>query len=213
MEDRTFTVKTRNGEIFEIENAISEDHINETSREISRLKKTLSCCMAAAVVTLPVYFVATGKYIGKSLKERIYLSGPSKGNTHYHIKSLLNSGQSVKIMLLILIGVLLVTAFYAMCKNVKKKLRQSMHVNSEQTMLCHVVERIRSASENELAIEFERNAFGDPLITVVTKGESYVLGENIHRIPKTDDKNNRLRFLTDEVFYFKAPAVRKSNKV
>ena len=88
-----------------------------------------------------------------------------------------------------------------------------MHVNSEQTMLCHVVERIRSASENELAIEFERNAFGDPLITVVTKGESYVLGENIHRIPKTDDNNNRLRFLTDEVFYFKAPAVRKSNKV
>lgn len=200
MEERTFKLKTRAGEVYEIENAISQDEIERTREKITRLKRAGRGCILAITISA----ISFASEVGYYLKKCLYDSDTTKENSHIHMSALLTQGQLTVFIVSVLVCVALIAALCFLFLHEKEKLRKYQRKYSEQSMRSSILDKMRSADEKDLAIEFGRTAFGDTMITVVVCNEAFILSENIHRMPIEKDASKRLRFMTNEIYYLNA---------
>lgn len=205
VEERTFILTTRSGDIFEIENVISDEEIKKTKKRAEHLGHICSEIIAGTVITTGLFIAG----IGFSLRKRFYIRDLTKDTNRIRMGTLLTGSQMYALIFSIVAAAIIIALLCLLYNHKKEQRKKWLHRYNEQMMRLQLLNKMQSLKKMDIGIEFGRNAFGDTTITFVVNGETYILSENIHRMPIEKSEVKRLRFMTNELYYMDSTTDRK----
>ena len=195
--ERTFTVKTRTGEVYEIENAISDAQVERTRKEGENLRRRYKGCAALVCAMAVGGFL----HIASRLRKSFYITDTSGYENHIHMSSMLTMRQMSTLIFSVLISVVMIAGLCYLYTKGKDKWRNCQRRYNEQLMYKRIVRGLQTVGKKELEIDFGRTPFGDTMITIVIGKESFMLSEHLRRMPVEACTDKRLRFMADTIYY------------
>lgn len=206
--ERTFTVETRTGEVYEIENAISDAQVEKTKKEVDSLKKRYkSCAILACTIAAGGIF-----YIACRLRKSFYITDTSGYENHIHMSSVLTTRQMGTFIFSFLLSAMVIAWLCYLYAKGKDKWKKRLHMYNEQLIYRHIVRRLQVVDAKEVEIEFGRTPFGDVMLTFIIGKESFMLSEHLRRMPVEACTAKRLRFMADTIYYLNSTKTGRTGK-